>query len=107
MADLREINREIERLEGLDTTYPSCERLAILYSVRDHLQAPEENHFADAGKMVPYSYADEPQSEFLAAALSIPQDKLMPILSEHFEAIRAVFPKEYDAVIRRIKRAGD
>lgn len=107
MADLKEINHEIERLEGLDTTYPSCERLAILYSVRDHLQAPEENHFREPTKMIPYSYADEPQTEFSAAALSIPLDALMPILDEHFEAIRAVFPKEYDAVIRKIKRAGD
>lgn len=37
MLDINEINKEIQILENCDhTTYPLCEKLAILYTVRDH-----------------------------------------------------------------------
>lgn len=37
MLDLAEINREIEKLENCKTCYATCERLSILYNVRDHM----------------------------------------------------------------------
>lgn len=37
MIDIEEIEEEIKRLEDSDcTTYSICEKLSILYSVRDH-----------------------------------------------------------------------
>lgn len=37
MIDIDEINEEIEKLEESEcTTYPVCQKLAILYIVRDH-----------------------------------------------------------------------
>ena len=37
MIDLEEINEEIEKLENCGcTTYKICEKLAILYIVREH-----------------------------------------------------------------------
>ena len=38
MININEINEEIEKLEGCDcTTYDVCRKLAILYTVRDHI----------------------------------------------------------------------
>lgn len=36
MLDLKEIHEEIAKLEKGDTTYRNCEKLAILYIVREH-----------------------------------------------------------------------
>ena len=39
MVDIKEIEEEIEKLENCDcTTYSICEKLAILYTVHDHLK---------------------------------------------------------------------
>lgn len=39
MIDIKEINKEIKRLEGSKkTTMNICQQLAVLYIVRDHLQ---------------------------------------------------------------------
>ena len=44
MIDLEEINKEIHKLETCDcTTYNICEKLAILYTVRDHYSKPISN----------------------------------------------------------------
>lgn len=37
MLDLQEIQNTIEMLENGDTTFVNCEKLAALYTVRDHL----------------------------------------------------------------------
>lgn len=41
MLDLEEINREIDKLENCQTSYATCERLSILYNVRDHITEHE------------------------------------------------------------------
>lgn len=41
MIDLEQINEEIKRLENCNcTSYSVCEKLAILYTVRDHYSKP-------------------------------------------------------------------
>lgn len=41
MIDLEQINEEIKRLENCNcTSYNVCEKLAILYTVRDHYSKP-------------------------------------------------------------------
>lgn len=114
--DLNEINAEIAKLEAGGTNYAVCEKLACLYTVRDGLQngrEPERTRNIDE-----YSYASNPrqivagesQSEFSQAAYSVPVDALISVMDEHMEAIRAIYPKEYTAVVERLKsekRAGD
>ena len=40
MLDMTEINKEIKKLEDCGcTTYDVCNKLAILYIVRDHMRA--------------------------------------------------------------------
>ena len=45
MLNLKEINQEIKNLENSEnTSYSICQKLAILYIVRDHLEnSPSKN----------------------------------------------------------------
>lgn len=92
MINVDIIEQEIIDLEKKDTSYATIERLAWLYIVKDHMTAHDR---AKAGLFV--------GSEFAEACSGAPMDSLMAILSEHMESLRAVYPKEYEALISRIK----
>ena len=94
MLDLSIIEDEISALEAEDTTYDTCERLACLYTVRDHQLAKRSS---DSGA----------SSEFLMAAVGVPTPDLMKVMNEHMEALRVVYPTEYEAVVERIKSLHD
>lgn len=98
MVSLEIIEREIDELLSNDTTYGVCERLCWLYTVRNNLKAPSTHEGAKqavTGHMV--------GSEFLEAASGVPYESLMGILDEHMTALRVVQPKEYNAVMDRIR----
>ena len=45
MISIEEINEEIEKLENCDyTTYPICEKLSILYNVRNNFKGTPQNN---------------------------------------------------------------
>lgn len=93
MIDLDIIEREIHDLEARgDTTYSMCERLSWLYICRDHLRPQKE---IETQKMS--------GSEFLEAASSVNYPSLMRVLDEHMEAMRVVYPREYESVMDRIR----
>lgn len=94
--NMKEIEAEIERLEGADTTYSNCEKLSILYNVRDHSKQEERRE--------PVVFHDPaPSSEFISAVNSAPFPAVLDILNEHFDAIKIICPKEYDAVLMKIR----
>lgn len=108
--DLNEINAEIAKLEAGGTNYAVCEKLACLYTVRDGLQNGREPE--RASNIEEYSYsasnprqivADELQTEFAQAAYSVPIDVFISVMDDHMEAIRAIYPKEYSAIVERLK----
>ena len=89
--DYTEIQEEIEKLESGDTSYPNCVKLSVLYTVADHMKS---------GNMPKYSHAS---SEFLFAVSGAPIDGVLGILDEHMDCIKALYPKEYNNLIQRIK----
>lgn len=91
MIDVSIINDEIEALEAGETDYDTCERLACLYTVRNEMRQREAEKKALAS------------SDFLAASVGAPITDLMKVLDEHMEAIRVLYPKEYDTVVSKIK----
>ena len=96
--DIEEIKREITNLENGDTTYGACERLSILYNVRNNLvAAPEVNQES-------YSFDTHPTSEFMNAAVNAPREEFLQIMDEHMEVIQLLHPKEYAAVISKIQK---
>lgn len=90
--NIQEIELEIGNLEDAETTYQNCTKLAVLYSIRDHLNKPS--------KMTGYSYGS---SEFLLNVSKAPIDGVLEILDEHMETIKLLHPKEYNVIISRIK----
>lgn len=92
MISLETIEREISEIEARgDTTYRTCERLAWLYVVRDHLRPAKD---------------DRTQwmtgSEFLEACSDVSYPQLMRILDEHMSALAVVNQREYEAIMGRI-----
>lgn len=95
MISLDEVEREIRELEARgDTTYSLCERLAWLYIVRDHILPTREDTRLTQ---------QLPGSEFMEAASGVSYPALMRILDDHMEAVRIVQPREYRAVMDRIR----
>ena len=64
----------------------------------------QREHFFPVRSTVrfPGCAAAEPQSDFVAAASSVPFGGLMQVLDEHMKAIKLVYPKEYELVMRKI-----
>ena len=91
MIDVGVIEDEIAAIEAEDeTTYETCERLACLYTVRDHLKAKSDASESGA-------------SEFLALAVGVPIQDLMKVIDEHMAAMKIVYPSEYSAIVSKIK----
>nr|DAV43664.1 MAG TPA: hypothetical protein [Caudoviricetes sp.] len=106
--DIDEINDHIHKLKCGSTDWQSVEKLAALCTVRNELeekQAPAEMQtqaLPSTSHPAAYSTKANPQSDFVAAASSVPFGGLMQVLDEHMKAIKLVYPKEYELVIRKI-----
>nr|DAY48989.1 MAG TPA: hypothetical protein [Caudoviricetes sp.] len=105
--DIDEINEHIRKLKCEETSWQSVNKLAALCTVRDELEeahAPETQiqSLPPATYAAAYSTAAEPQSDFVTAASSVPFGGLMQVLDEHMKAIKLVYPKEYELVMRKI-----
>lgn len=97
MVSLDTIEREIAELEARgETTYSLCERLAMLYTCRDHLRPCREEKTTQALE----------GSEFLEACSGVPYPALMKVLDEHMTAMRIVNEREYMAVLDKIRALG-
>ena len=94
MLSLEEVERTILDLEKRDTTYATCERLAWLYIVHDHLTQRIVQEKSRAAEME--------GSPFLAACSGAEITEILRVVNEHMEAVRVIYPKEYEAVIRKI-----
>ena len=95
MLSIEEVERTILELEKRDTTYATCERLAWLYIVHDHLTQRIVQEKARAAEME--------GSQFLAACSGAEISEILRVVNEHMEAVRVIYPKEYDAVVKRIE----
>ena len=104
--DIDEINQHIHKLKCGSTDWQSVEKLAALCTVRNELEEkqqpdPQLTEFHEE-KIPAYSTAANPKSEFVQAASAAPFCGLMDILDEHMNAIKMVYPKEYELVMRKI-----
>lgn len=91
--NIQEINSEIERLEVSQTNYENCSKLSILYIIRQNMAHPKS-------RVAEYS---NPTSEFMSAVSGAPVEDVLLILDEHMDCIKLLYPKEYSAIINRIK----
>ena len=106
--DIVEINEHIRKLKCEETNWQSVEKLAALCTVRNELSEAESRENspspqAEPARQMEYSTRpQEPQSEFVAAASTVPFSGLMEVLDRHMSAIKLVYPKEYELVMRKI-----
>lgn len=106
--DIVEINEHIRKLKCEETNWQSVEKLAALCTVRNELSEAESRGNSPAPqpelfRQIEYSTRpQEPQSEFVEAASTVPFGGLMQVLDEHMKAIKLVYPKEYELVMRKI-----
>ena len=97
--NIEEIRKEIAELETADTNYPNVQRLSWLYTVHDHLSKDRTPIVASKIQSVMPTYS----GEFGEAVSGVNIDSLMSILSEHMAVVKILYPKEYEAVINKIK----
>lgn len=105
MLDLDEIEEQIARREMGDTSWANCQALAILYTILDHhgKVTAVQKEVAPAEREKTGALGE---SEFLQAASGVDVEKLMSVIDEHMQAVKIVFPKEYESVISRIRAIG-
>lgn len=93
MISIDELNKTILDLEtNRDTTYATCERLAWLYIVRDHLTQKMNKE--------PLTLAGE--SEFLAAVNGKCGDAVWKIMDELAETVKMLHPRVYESVLKKL-----
>ena len=98
MISMEQIDGEIDVLENEKPTHIVMEKLANLYIVRDHMTIqPETTLNTD---IVPLF---KNKSEFMEVCSSKDISKVLEALDEHMEAIKLLYPKEYDSIIEKIK----
>lgn len=106
--DIDEINTHIHKLKCGSTDWQSVEKLAALCTVRNELSEAKSRENSPAPQAEPVRQMEystrpqEPQSEFVKAASAVPFSGLMQVLDRHMNAIKLVYPKEYELVMRKI-----
>lgn len=93
MLSLETIEREIDELEHREASYRVCERLAWLYTVRDHIMPKAGYETTDYLK----------GSEFLELSSGVNYRELMEVLNEHMQTLSLLQPKIYEAVMGKIR----
>ena len=86
----------------------TCIKLAAFYTILNNLYPEQKEEAADAGYSTMPSYDDYlPQirtgSEFMDACSQKEITAVLEVLDEHMEAIKLLYPKEYDSIIEKIR----
>lgn len=94
--NVEEITEEITKLEQSETNWTNIQRLAWLYAVADHMGG-ETRPGVTVSRMPEYT------GEFGSAVSGRSIDPVMSILTEHMAVVKILHPKEYEAVLERIR----
>lgn len=96
MISRDELDKTILELETRhDTTYSTCERLAWLYIVRDHITGQQTAQ--------PTPLSVDPSSEFLQAVDGKDSVAVFAIMDDLMDTIRATAPRAYASIMRRVR----
>lgn len=107
MLTERDLLETIEECKAVRRpTASTCQLMASCYTILDHL-FPDAPRSADPAPVPMYSMSQEPVdtggSEFVQAGREAGMPRLLEVLDEHMECIKALYPKEYAAIMRRLK----
>ena len=119
MITRRDVEEEIQRIESGPPTMQACERLAVLYFVRNNIgtsgsppvrDAPEYSARANPDLTTSYNMAQGSadalgrygDSDFLAAVDGQSAADVMAVMDELMTVIMAINPQLYQSVMRRL-----
>ena len=107
MLTERDLMETIEECKAVRRpTASTCQLMASCYTILDHL-FPDNSRSDDPAPVQMYSMAPEPVetggSEFVQAGREAGMSRLLEVLDEHMTCIKTLYPKEYAAVMRRLK----
>lgn len=107
MLTERDLLETIEECRAMrKPTASACQLMAACYTILDHL-LPESSRPANPAPVQMYSMSPEPVktggSEFVRAARKAGMPRLLDVLDEHMDCVRALYPKEYAAIMRRLE----
>ena len=112
MISRKDLIEAIEQCEKAPASLNSCEKLAVYYTVYDHLFGPDED--PPEARQNPNSLQAEheenervtipaPTSEFLKIVEGKDAKKVWEILDELLSTIKILNPRLYDGVIRSLE----
>lgn len=95
MISKEEIDRTILELEQKDTTFATCERLAWLYIVRDHITGQQQAQ--------PQPLDVTGAGEFLEAVNGRDSVAVWEVMADLMDTLRVTQPRVYASVLQRIR----
>ena len=97
MLTKQELEDAIYDIEDAPSNYSNCEKLAMLYTIYDHLY---EGGYAElSAETVIGDYGD---SEFLKAVRNRPAYDVWLVIDELVTTLEVVNPRLYDAFMRKV-----
>lgn len=100
MISRKEIEDAIDECEHGDHDYATCQKLATFYEMQDHLYGQQRDYAADAKEIATVgNYGD---TDFLKTVEGMDAEKVWAVLDELMETLRAINPRLYRAVLRRL-----
>lgn len=108
MISEHELLDAIEAVEGNCETLSDCEKLAVYYTVYDHLFGKKDSHIERGYSLRPEDQREEKisvplvASEFLKVADGMNSRKFWEIIDELVSTIEVINPKLYDGLLRKM-----
>lgn len=86
----------------------TCIKLAAYYTILNTLYPELKQDPVEVGYSMAPSYDDfvpytQTESEFISVCMGKDILSVLEVLNEHMEAIKLLYPKEYDSIIEKIK----
>jgi hypothetical protein len=109
MITEKDLRAAIAECEGMrNPNANTCIKLAAFYTILNNLYPEQKEEPADVGYSTMPSYDEYvPQiatgSEFMDACSQKEIMAVLEVLDEHMEAIKLLYPKEYDSIIEKIR----
>lgn len=107
MVTRQELDEAIRECEGEPATYAVCQKLAVLYTVRDYLYGGADQRMSFAASPLGTEadvVGDYGDSEFLRLVCGRDAAAVWIILDELMETLAVINHRLYDGVMRRIDK---
>lgn len=101
MPSKEELLDAIAECSQREASYSNCEKLATFYTLLSYLYSEEEGNSYDGSPRSVFPIING--SEFMQAIAGKDIGKVVDVLDEHMDVVKVLFPKEYQAVLNRIK----